>query len=182
MSFIIDRNSPLPTSCTKLYCAAYNGQTGSRFRIYQGESRNPARNLYLGELEVDHPPTQRGELTCSVRMTYDINGILVVDADTIADGRHFSKVILNGSRTMSDADIQTAAARMEKLKISPADKEENRLLIARAERIFEEALPEERVLIDRLLSKFRSALKTQNSRLIRDAAEELESALERIGN
>lgn len=182
MSFIIDRNSPLPTSCTKLYCAAYNGQTGSRFRIYQGESRNPARNLYLGELEVDHPPTQRGELTCSVRMTYDINGILVVDADTIADGRHFSKVILNGSRTMSDADIQTAAARMEKLKISPADKEENRLLIARAERIFEEALPEERALIDRLLSKFRSALKTQNSRLIRDAAEELESALERIGN
>ena len=83
---------------------------------------------------------------------------------------------------MSDADIQTAAARMEKLKISPADKEENRLLIARAERIFEEALPEERALIDRLLSKFRSALKTQNSRLIRDAAEELESALERIGN
>lgn len=182
MSFIIDRNSPLPTSCTKLYCAAYNGQTGNRFRIYQGESRNPARNLYLGELEVDHPPTQRGELTCSVRMTYDINGILVVDADTIADGRHFSKIILNGSRTMSDADIQTAAARMEKLKISPADKEENRLLIARAERIFEEALPEERALIDRLLSKFRSALKTQNSRLIRDAAEELESALERIGN
>lgn len=81
---------------------------------------------------------------------------------------------------MSDPDVKIALAKMEKLKISPADKEENRLLIARAERMFEEALPEERNLISEFLSRFQSALKTQNNRLIRDSAEELEAVLGRM--
>lgn len=180
MSFIIERNSPLPTSRVELYCAAHEGQTRGRFKFYQGESRIPDRNLFLGELEVAHPAAGRGQPTCSVRMTYDINGILVVDVDTIADGKHFNKVILSRSSTMSDPDVKIALAKMEKLKISPADKEENRLLIARAERMFEEALPEERNLISEFLSRFQSALKTQNNRLIRDSAEELEAVLGRM--
>lgn len=180
MSFIIERNSPLPTSRIQLYCAAHEGQTKGQFKFYQGESRIPDRNLFLGELEVDHPAARKDQPTCSVRMTYDINGILVVDVDTLADGKHYSKVILSKSSTMSDDDVKTALAKMEKLKISPADKEENRLLIARAERIFEEALPEERILINEFLSRFQTALKTQNNRLIRNAAEELEAILGRM--
>lgn len=180
MNFIINRNSPLPTSRIELYCASRNGQTRSLFKFYQGESRYPDRNLFLGELEVPHPAAVHGQPTFSARMTYDINGILAIDVDILANGNHYSKVILSKGSTMSEADVKTALAKMEKLKISPAEKEENRLLIARAERIFEEALPEERILINEYLSQFRAALKTQNNRLIRNTAEELESALGRM--
>ena len=180
MSFIIGRNSPLPTSRSEQYIAAFEGQTVSRFKFYQGESRLPDRNLFLGELEINHPAAMRGQPTYSVRMTYDINGILVVDVETFADNKHYSKVILSKGSTMSRDEVKAALARMEKLKISPADKEENRLLIARAERMFEEALPEERQLIGEFLSRFQRALRSQNSRNIREAAQALEAVLGRL--
>ncbi|MGN1088975.1 MAG: Hsp70 family protein [Huintestinicola sp.] len=180
MSFIIERNSPLPTSRTETYCAASEGQSRSRFRFFQGESRIPDRNLFLGELIVNHPTAYKNQPTCSVRMTYDINGILVVDVETIADKKHYNKVILSKSSTMSEGEVKAALERMEKLKISPADKEENRLLIARAERVYEEALPEERQLLDAYISRFKYTLNTQNNRLIREACEELEAILGRM--
>ena len=113
-------------------------------------------------------------------MTYDINGILVVDVTTLADKKQYNKVILNGSGTMDDAEVKSCIKRMEKLKISPAEKEENRLLIARAERIYEESLAEEREAVGMLLSMFQSALKSQNNRDIRIAYERLSELLDRL--
>lgn len=180
MSFIIERNSPLPCSRSQIYCAVRDGQTVSRFKFYQGESRIPERNLFLGELEIEHPPAKRHEPTSCARMTYDINGILVVDVDVLKTEKHYSKVILSKGNTLSENEVKEAIKRMEKLKISPADKEENRLLIARAERMFEEALPEERDCIGEGLSSFKAALEMQNNRLIRTAYDALSELLDRL--
>ena len=178
MSFIIERNSPLPTSREEIYGAVSEGQRRVILNFYQGESRLPVKNLHLGDLEVSFPSAKKDEPVCAVRMTYDINGILVVDVTTIADGRHYSKVILSKSNSMTQADIDSCLKRMEKLKISPADKEENRLLIARAERIYEEALTDERDRIGAALSFFTAALKEQNNKQIRTAYENLSSLLD----
>lgn len=113
-------------------------------------------------------------------MTYDINGILVVDVTTLADNKHYSHVMLSSSNNMSDEEINAALKKMETLKISPADKEENRLLIARAERIYEEALPEERYMIDNDLGSFKAALNMQNNRRIHEAAEDLTALLDNL--
>ena len=180
MSFIIERNSPLPTSREEIYGAVNEGQRRVILNFYQGESRLPVKNLHLGDLEVSFPSAKKDEPVCAVRMTYDINGILVVDVTTIADGRHYSKVILSKSNSMTRADIDSCLKRMEKLKISPADKEENRLLIARAERIYEEALTDERDRIGAALSLFTAALKEQNNKQIRTAYENLSSLLDNM--
>lgn len=180
MDFIIDRNSPLPTSREHIYSAVNDGQTVSKFKFYQGESRVPSRNLYIGELCVKHPPARKHQPTCTARMTYDINGILVVDVTTLADNKHYSHVMLSSSNNMSDEEINAALKKMETLKISPADKEENRLLIARAERIYEEALPEERYMIDNALGGFKAALNMQNNRRIHEAAEDLTALLDNL--
>ena len=178
MDFIIDRNSPLPTSREHNYCAVAEGQRKSKFRFYQGESIIPERNLFLGELEVTYPPAHKDAVTCRTRMTYDINGILVVDINTIAENKHYSTVILSKGNSMSPAEVKAAVERMEKLKISLADKDENRMLISRAERVFEEALPEEREYIAAFLGRFKAALNSQNHRAIRTAYEELEAVLD----
>lgn len=180
MSFIIERNTVLPSSREELYSAVGDGQRKVTLQIYQGESRIPDKNLFLGELDITFPPAKRNEPVCAVRMTYDINGILVVDVTTIADKKQYNKVILNGSGTMDDAEVKSCIKRMEKLKISPAEKEENRLLIARAERIYEESLSEEREAVGMLLSVFQSALRSQNSRDIRIAYERLSELLDRL--
>ena len=180
MSFIIERNSPLPTSREEIYCAVADGQTAANFNFYQGESRIPAKNLNLGQLGITFPPAKRDEAICRTRMTYDINGILVVDITVIADDKHYSKVILSKNNSMSKADIEMCVKRMEKLKISPADKDENKLLIARAERIYEEALSEERELIGSCLSSFISALKSQNNKSIRTEYEQLSKLLDSL--
>ncbi len=180
MSFIIERNSPLPTSKEETYCAASNGQTAAKFNFYQGESRIPAKNLYLGELEVLHPAADKHEPTCRVRMTYDINGILVVDVTTLADKKHYSKVILSKGSAMSEAEVQSCVKKMEQFKISPADKEENRLLIARAERLFEESIGNEREIISEFLGGFNAALKSGNNHSIRAEYERLSGLLDRL--
>lgn len=182
MSFIIERNTVLPSSREELYSAVADGQRKVTLQIYQGESRIPSKNLFLGELDITFPPAKRNELVCAVRMTYDINGILVVDVTTAADKKQYNKVILGGSGTMSDAEVKSCIKNMEKLKISPAEKEENRLLIARAERIYEESLAEEREAVGMLLSVFQAALKSQNSRDIRTAYERLSELLDSLDN
>ena len=108
--------------------------------------------------------------------------ILVVDVTTAADKKQYNKVILGGSGTMSDAEVKSCIKNMERLKISPAEKEENRLLIARAERIYEESFAEEREAVGTLLSVFQAALKAQNSRDIRTAYERLSELLDGLDN
>lgn len=178
MSFIIERNSPLPSSREQIYSAAKEGQTRCTLKIYQGESIHPANNLLLGELDVIFPPANKHHPICKVRLTYDINGILVVDVETLADGRHYEKVILNSSRTLSRAEIEACTKRMEKLKISPADKEENRLLLARAESLYEESLSEERQIIGAAISAFSAALKDGRSIDIRREYKRLSELLD----
>lgn len=180
MSFIIERNTILPSSRENTYGAVYKGQTHVKLKFYQGESRLPEKNLFLGELDVAYPPADKDEQVCRVRMTYDINGILVVDVTTIAEGKKYSKTILSNSGNMSYAEIQTCIRNMENLKISPAEKDENRLLIARAERIYEEALSEERETIGMYLSSFISALNSGNNHSIRTESEQLINLLDNL--
>ncbi len=180
MSFIIERNTSLPASRVKTFYAGCDDQKKVSVHIYQGESMLPLKNLLLGELILDTPPVKKGEPIISVRLTYDINGILIVDVTTLADNKTQSKIFLSRTSTLTEDEIENARKRMEKLKISPAENEENRLLIARAERIFEESLSVERDIIMRYLGSFKSAVGHGNSREIRIAYEALDKILDRI--
>ncbi|MGP2435544.1 Hsp70 family protein, partial [Listeria monocytogenes] len=48
--------------------------------IYQGESRMVSDNIALGELSVPIPKRKAGEVSLDIRFTYDVNGILEVEA------------------------------------------------------------------------------------------------------
>ncbi len=180
MDFIIQRNTSLPSSFVKEYYGGVEGQTKISIKIYQGESMWPEKNLYLGELLVKCPPAPLGKPICSVRMTYDINGILAVDVTTYSDGMTHSKVLLSESNSMTEAEVSACIARMEKLKISPAEKDENKLIIARAERIIEESLSTERDFVMGYLRAFLGALESQNNREIRERRTALCEMLDNI--
>ncbi len=177
MEFIIPRNTSLPSSRTGNFYALNNNQDKVHVKIYQGESMIPAKNLYLGEVQVECPPTAKDELICTVRMTYDINGILVVDVIT-NDNLSHTKTIFSKGNVMSEEEIEQCMRRMEKLKISPEENEKNKFLISRAEALYEEAFPEQRAMIRAYLTEFKSVLRKNNNRMIREMYKKLEKLID----
>ena len=179
MDFIIQRNSMLPTSKVHDYYAASENQTGVRLRIYQGESIIPSNNIKLGELEFKCPPTKLNGFIVSMRLTYDINGILVVDA-TSNDKKTYSKVILSESNTMSEEELARRKEELNKLRLAPPDDEKYQLLIARAERIIEETLSFERRIVSDALMDFKACLANGNERDIRLLSKKFQHFLDQM--
>ena len=64
------------------------------------------------------------------------------------------------------------------LKIQPRDYEENRLVLTRAERMYEETLGERRRTLDRYITAFEAALKAGDHDGIMEAREALNEVLE----
>ena len=179
MDFIIQRNSMLPCSKTHKYCAVRDNQIKFTIEIFQGESIIPDKNIKLGELTVPVQPTPENGYLGDVKLTYDINGILVVDVKT-NDNQDYSKVILSKSNTMSQAELEKCKERLDKLRLAPPDNEKQQLLIARAERVIEETLSFERECIIDALMKYQMCLKAGNSRDIRNATSRFTNFLNMI--
>lgn len=179
MDFIIQRNSMLPTSKKHDYYATVDNQVGLIVSIYQGESVVPNNNIKLGELKLSCPPTAVHEFIASTTLTYDINGILIVDVTT-ADGQTHSEIILSESNKMNESELALRKTQLDRLRMAPHDDEKERLLIARAERVIEETLSFERqVLIDCLMN-YKACLQSGNDRDKRLSSEKLTSLLDRM--
>lgn len=177
---IIERNTPIPVSRVERLATVHDGQSQIIVDVYQGESRRVENNIKLGELEIQVTPAPAGEQLFDVRYTYDINGILEVEVTTIKTGIKNSLVIEKNTGTMSKEQIKERLKELEKLKIHPRERMENKLLIARAERMYEEYLGEARNFIANLLEKFEGVLSLQDDRKIKKAAEEFKRAIDEI--
>ena len=177
---VIERNSTIPISRVETFCTITDNQSVIRFKIYQGESRNVENNLYLGEIEIGVPKGPRGSEGISVRYTYDINGILEVESCVLSTKEKKRIVIESHHSNMTPDEIEKSLARIATLKIHPRDKTENRLLIARAERLFEELLGEERSYLNQLLLSFQAILDLQDAKKEMSAAREFKKKLDQL--
>ncbi|MBQ0013966.1 MAG: molecular chaperone HscC [Oscillospiraceae bacterium] len=166
---IIERNSVLPTSHMERYYTVNDNQDKMVFKIYQGENMYCRDNTLLGDIEIKVPKNKAGEECCEVRFTYDINGILEVDVKCVSTGETKNKVILNKNIKLTDEEIALKQAELQKLKILPRDEEENKAIIARAERLYEEAFGEFRDIIGANTMNFLEILSKQDSKKIRRA-------------
>ena len=170
---IIERNSPIPISKVERLSTVYKNQTKIAVKIYQGEGRKVENNIFLGNLEVNVPPQEAGKETIDVRYTYDINGLLEVEVTTVSTGVKSRIVIEKEEGSMSKEEIEAAILKLKDIKIHPRDKTENRLLLARGERIYEETLGEKREYVANLLREFEAGLSTQDPRVIKAHTEKL---------
>lgn len=179
MSFIIDRNSMLPCSQIKSYYAIHQNQTKVEFRIYQGESIIPENNIYLGSMSITCPPTNTNEFIATCRMTYDINGILVIDV-TNKEGVTVSKTLVGNNVKLSEKEIATIKAKLDKLRFSDEVDEESQLLVSRAERVIEETLSYERDFLMNALTIFKLTMNKGNSVEKRKAKEDFKKLLDSL--
>ena len=179
MSFIIDRNSMLPCSQIKSYYAIHDNQTEVNFRIYQGESIIPENNIFLGSLSIACPPTNRNAFIATCRMTYDINGILVIDV-TNKDNVTVSKTLVGNNVKLTEKEIETIKARLDNLRFSDDVDEESQLLISRAERVIEETISYERDFLMNALGVFKLTMSKGNTVEKRNAKEGFKNLLDQL--
>ncbi|EST56604.1 chaperone heat shock Hsp70 protein [Brevibacillus panacihumi W25] len=177
---IIERNTPIPVSRVERLYTVYDNQKRLTVAVYQGESRLVEHNIKLGELQIKIPPAPAGEQSIDVRYTYDINGILEVEVVSVSTGEKKRVVIEQNEGSMTKEQIEARLRELEDIKIHPRDRTENRLLIAKGERLYEESLGERREAIAIAIQQFEKALLTQNDKEIKKATELFKERLEQM--
>ena len=175
---IIDRNTVIPASRTERLYTVRDNQDKIRINVLQGESRFAANNLSLGELLIDIPQGKAGQESVDVTYTYDINSILEVEVKVISTGEVEKKVFLGRDVDMTPEEIEERLKTLSYLKIHPRDREENKYLLLRGERVYEESLGDDRLFVERAIRKFEKALDTYDQGLIEEAKEEFKRFLE----
>lgn len=179
---IIERNTVIPVSRTERLYTIYDNQSEIRIEILQGESRLAKNNLYLGEIKVQVPKNKAGEEAIDVTYTYDINSILEVEVTAIATNLKKKIVIQKDGNSMSEKEIEERFEELKELKIPPREREENKLLLSRGERLYEESFGDIRKEIDYNIRQFENILDKQEKVQIEKAAKELKSFLDEIEN
>jgi molecular chaperone HscC len=176
---IIPRNSTVPVSRVERYHPIHDGQTRVKFEIFQGESPRVENNVRLGGIQVQVPPKKAIDNPVDVRFTYDINGVLQVEATVVATGETHEVILEQTPGILDAGEIRTRLTALSELKVHPRDQLENLSLLARAERLYEEVLWARQDLQD-ALGRFRGVLETQDPQLIREHRGYFSSMLEHI--
>jgi len=177
---IIERNTPIPVSKVETFCTVHDNQTMINLEVYQGESRMVENNIKIGELNIDFPPEPAGSEVIDVRYTYDINGILEVEVISKKSGVKKRIVIEKSPGSMTPEEIEERLKALREIKIHPRERTENKLLLARGERIYEESIGEIREYVSGILHEFESVMSRQNEMEVRKAAEVLRKKLDEL--
>ena len=81
---------------------------------------------------------------------------------------------------MTQEEIKERLETLSYLKIHPRDREENKYLLLRGERMYEESLGDKRRIIEQALHKYEQALNTYDSATIEKAKAEFKEMLESL--
>jgi len=176
---IIERNSTVPVSKVQTYSPIMDFQTQLNLKIFQGESPRVVNNIALGELQVALPKLKASDNSVDVRFTYDVNGLLQVEALVKSSNKRYELVIQQNPGLLSDAEIRARLAELAALKVHPREAQANTALIARAERLYAEFLAE-RELIKTHMTRFMAQLESQDLALISRARVEFQTFLDSL--
>ena len=176
---IIPRNTTVPTSRSEYFYTIEDYQSQVTVGIYQGESLNIDDNLFLGEFLLDVPQNLAGKEAINVRFTYDINGILEVEAKVVSTGVKKSKLIINGD--LSEEEKNEKIKMLEEIKIQSENKNKDKLLLERANRIYAEIVNTEiRNHISDYLENYKMVVATGDRIRIQKAKESFSQFLDKI--
>jgi molecular chaperone DnaK len=103
---LIERNTTIPTSKSKVFTTAVDNQTAVTVHIVQGERPMAADNVSLGSFNLSGiPPAPRGIPQIEVKFDIDANGILNVTAKDLGTQKE-AKITITASTKLSKDDIE----------------------------------------------------------------------------
>jgi molecular chaperone HscC len=177
---IIERNTVVPVSRVKRYYPLEEAQKVLNIRIYQGESRMASDNIALGAINIELPTGRAEDKGVDVRFTYDANGLLQVEATVVRTGAREVLVIEGNPGLLTESEIAERFAQLATLKVHPRERMENRTLLARGERLYQQLRGDARQHLGMQITLFERALESQEARTIEAAAREFDGFLNYI--
>ena len=115
MSVLIQRNTTIPYSHTRVYKNNDDYQTEAIIEVYEGEEKMAKKNRLLGKFTLPGiPPKLRGEVSIPVSFSIDANGVLEVTAfvSGLASSTAQRLIIEKDKGLLSKDDIKTIAGRV----------------------------------------------------------------------
>ncbi|MFN0058772.1 MAG: Hsp70 family protein [Planctomycetota bacterium] len=170
---IIHRNTTIPVSCEEIVSTLDANQREITVRVFQGDARRVEDNLPLGELRVTGIPPGPAGTEIHVRFTYDLNGILEVEAFVPSAGKKFQTVLTQHVKGLNSPQIALAVQKLQSLKFYPRDELPNRQLVLFVERILGELNRYQREAIEQLLDGFEQSMATGDRERFAAAREQL---------
>ena len=177
---IIDRNTTIPASRVKRVSTVSYGQKSVDLNIYQGEGRKVTDNLLIGSFKAKGIPDGPAGQEVDVRFTYDLNGVLEVEATIVATGFKVTHVLTRYAKTLGPEQLKAALLQLQQLKVHPRDQLPSQNTLKRAERIYSELPPRLRDQLGEFIAEFEGALLSQDPKIVENVRRELESFLDRV--
>jgi molecular chaperone DnaK len=189
---LIERNTTIPARKSETFSTAEDNQPAVEIHVTQGERELARDNKSLGRFRLEGiPPAPRGLPQIEVIFDIDANGILNVTARDKATGRE-QKITISGSSGLSQGEVERMVREAEQHAQEDRQRREEIEMRNRADSLAYQA---ERTLRDvgaRISADLRSeiendiravrdALAGSDLTRIRTAADELERAMQRIG-
>lgn len=174
---IIERNTVIPASRTERLYTIRDNQKRISINVLQGESRFARNNVLLAEFDVKIPKNKAGEEAVDITYTYDINSILEVEVKIVSTGEKIKRIIKGQELDMTDEEIAKRMEELSYLKIPPREQEANRLVLAKADRLYEELTGDARVMLEMAVRKFENALDKRDDELTGQALIELNAMM-----
>ncbi len=176
---IIERNAVVPISRSKPFRTVHNRQKQIEFEVYQGENLRPEHNILLGSFKLNVPPNKAGLEGAEVRFTYDINGTLEVEATALSTGAKETRIFRKAAG-LTEAELTQRFAALAHIKLHPREQAENKFLIARAERLYEQHRGGARDELRAGLLQFEQAIAEQQVRDLRDVRQAFAAFLDQF--
>jgi len=173
---IIEIDTKIPVTRSKVYYTMHDNQNEVDIAVYQGEELFAKDNILIGQFTLQEvPEAPAGQESIEVKFSYDLNGILKVDAQIISIVKQAGIVI--DTKSMSREEIEAAKDAMQK-------DWKNSKLVSRVEGIIESAerkmdglKKEDKEQIQELLAKLKDALVKEDEELVDKYDEELTDKL-----
>ncbi|MCH9041236.1 MAG: molecular chaperone DnaK [Thaumarchaeota archaeon] len=103
---LIERNTTIPTSKSKVFTTAADNQTSVTIHVVQGERPMASDNVSLGSFNLtDVPPAPRGIPQIDVKFDIDANGIINVTAKDLGTQKE-AKITIESSSKLSKEEIE----------------------------------------------------------------------------
>ncbi|MGI0021583.1 MAG: Hsp70 family protein, partial [Nitrososphaeraceae archaeon] len=121
---LIERNTTIPTSKTKIFTTAADNQTAVTIHVVQGERPMAADNVSLGSFNLTGlPPAPRGIPQIEVKFDIDANGILNVTAKDLGTKKE-AKITIQAGSKLSKEEIDKLKQDAEKFADEDKKKKE----------------------------------------------------------